>query len=249
MAINARDDEQRKLSLSQIETRWSLIQQAHEAKGDEASSARSELMVRYAGAVNRYLLRVARDHDLAADLAQEFALRFLRGDFQHADPSRGRFRNYVRSALHNLLVDHQRRQRNQPKPLPDEGQTISDTSEPVADFDREFLDCWRDEILSRAWERLARQQDQNGQPFFTVLRFRAEHPALRSHEIAERLSVTLGKPVNAVWVRQNLKRARERFVEFIHAEVTHSLGNPTPEEFDDEMINLGLSAYCREDRG
>ena len=200
-------DEPRKPSLSQIETRWSLILKAHQGQGDSATTARSELMIRYAGAVHRYLLRVTRDPDLAGDLGQEFALRFLRGDFHRVDPKRGRFRDYVKVAILNLLTDFRRRQRKQPRPLPGDGEALPEPSDDLSELDRQFLDCWRDEILSRAWDRLQRHQDQTGRPFFTVLRFRADHPELRSHEMAARLAEPLGKTVSAGWVRQNLARS------------------------------------------
>jgi RNA polymerase sigma factor (sigma-70 family) len=237
-----------KFNLSQIETRWSLILQAHHGEGDSASSARSELMLRYSGAVHRYLTRVTQDADLAGDLAQEFALRFLRGDFHRADPSRGRFRDYVKVALLNLLADSRRGQKKQPRPLPGDGEELSDPSATPPDLEREFLDCWRDEVLRRAWERLSREQDQTGRPYYTVLRYRADHPDLRSHEMAEGLSASLGKAVNAGWVRQNLLRARHRFLGFVRAEVSHTLGGPTVQELDDELRDLGLSAFLRPPR-
>lgn len=236
------------MPLSQIETRWSLVARAHRDEGDAANRARCELMVRYAGAVHRYLLRVARDPEVAADLTQEFALKFLRGDFRHSDPGRGRFRDYVKAAVHNLLADFRRRQKNQPRPLPAGGEWVDAPSGTPGGLDAEFLDCWRDEILNRAWDRLARHQDRTGRPFFTVLHFRAEHPALRSHEMAGRLADVLGKRVTAGWVRQNLLRARERFAEFARDEVSLSLGNPTDEALDEEMIDLGLWPYCRTGR-
>ena len=240
-----------KSHLSQIETRWSLLVRAHEDLGDATYAAQRELIERYAGAVHRYLLRVAGDPEVAADLTQEFALRFLRGDFHRADPQRGLFRNYIKSAVLNLLTDTLRKQKSHPGPLPADGVGLHDLSQESfhGDLDRQFLDCLRDEILGRAWERLAKQEEQNGQPFHTVLRFRAEHSTLRSHEIAERLTPLLGKEVTANWVRQNLRRAREKFVGFVESEVAQSMGSPTKEERDEEMRTLGLWEYCRPENG
>ncbi len=239
-------DDKPQANLSQIETRWSLVLQAHQESGGAAAGARRELIERYAEAVHRYLLYATRDADLAADLAQEFALRFLRGDFHRADPSRGRFRSYVKSAVNNLLIDAHRRRKHRPHPLPDDQDALRDPSGDLNDLDRQFLDCWRDAIMNRAWERLEHQQKESGPPFFTVLRFRADHPEMRSQEMADRLTGLLGKEVSAGWVRQNLRRARERFVDLIQAEVSHSLGHPTAEERDDELRNLGLWTFCRQ---
>ncbi len=237
-----------KLRLSQIDTRWSLVDRAHQGEGDVAAAARSELMIRYAGAVHHYLLRVSRDPEDAADLTQEFSLRFLRGDFRRADPKSGRFRNYVKAALLNLLADSRRKRKNQPQPLPGDGEWLADPTSATVEADAAFLECWRNEILRRAWDRLALHEDRTGQPFFTVLRFRSENPTLHSPEIAARLSAILQRSVNAGWVRQNLLRARDRFVDHVRAEVAHSLGNPSRDDLEDEMNDLGLQIYCRPER-
>src|SRR5262249_7703443 len=138
--MDSMDDDQRITTLSQIDTSWSLIALAHQNDGDATTSARCELMVRYAGAVQRFLLRATRAPDPAAELGQEFALRFLRGDFSHADPQRGRFRSYVKSALHNLLMDFHRRRKHQPRPLTEEAREVVDPSQQEFDLDRPFLD-------------------------------------------------------------------------------------------------------------
>src|SRR5437867_9487672 len=90
--------------LSKIATLWTVVFRAHEGGADSAQEARNRLMLRYSGAVYRYLLGAVRDPEAAGDLCQEFALRFLRGDFRRAAPERGRFRDYVKSALINLVT-------------------------------------------------------------------------------------------------------------------------------------------------
>ena len=73
--------------LSQIATRWSLLWEANGNDPAHRSAARGELLLRYVAPVYRYLRAVVRDSARAEDLCQEFALRFLRGDFRHADPT------------------------------------------------------------------------------------------------------------------------------------------------------------------
>src|SRR5262245_47846291 len=72
--------------LSRISTLWGLIHQAHGSGVDAATAAQRQLMQRYCGAAYHYLLGAVRDEDVAMDLFQEFALRFVRGDFLRADP-------------------------------------------------------------------------------------------------------------------------------------------------------------------
>ena len=89
------DSENVKHHLSQIETHWTAVFQAHQGRSAEAAEAQAELVLRYGGAVHRYLLASLRDVDAADELSQEFALRFLRGDFKNADPGKGRFRDFL----------------------------------------------------------------------------------------------------------------------------------------------------------
>src|SRR5437763_1715956 len=92
--------------LSRIKTRWTELLQAHGDEGNRAAETRRQLLLRYHGAVYRYLLGALRDADQAEELAQDFAVRFLRGDFKRADPQRGRFRDFLKTALRNLLKNH-----------------------------------------------------------------------------------------------------------------------------------------------
>ena len=66
------------LHLSQIQTAWSMVRQAH---GDDTAvhAAQQSLLDRYGGAVRRYALASLRDEDAADEVSQEFALRFVRG--------------------------------------------------------------------------------------------------------------------------------------------------------------------------
>lgn len=229
--------------LSLLSTQWTLVFQAHSGQPELAARAQEALMVRYSGAVHRYLLGALRDADVASDLSQEFALRFLRGEFHRADPSRGRFRDFVKRSLRNLMVSHLRSRSRGPRPLEPLAEPAAD--DPVPDFDRAFLESWRRELMARAWQALSDLQRRTGQPYYAVLRCRVDHPELRSPELALILSGQLGRPISAVGVRRALLRARRKFVEFLLDEVRASLQDPTPDELERELIDLNLYEYCR----
>ena len=69
-------------------------------------------MCRYSGAVHRYFLTAVNNPDEAEELDQEFAIRFLRGDFRRSDPEKGRFRDYVKRAVQNMISDYYRRKKS-----------------------------------------------------------------------------------------------------------------------------------------
>ena len=232
--------------LTLIKTHWAMLFQAHQDLGDAASAAQRELLLRYYGAVYRYLLGILRDPAAAEELTQEFAVRFLRGDFSGADPRRGRFRDFLKAALRHLAVDYWRQQRKTPLPLADAGAGLAAGDPSVSEaFDQAFVDNWRQELLARTWEALAQAQAETGQPYHTVLRWKTEHPEVRSAQLADRLRTQEGRPFSEESTRQLLHRARKRFAEALVEEVARSLQTSAPEEVTQELIDLGLLAYCR----
>jgi RNA polymerase sigma-70 factor (ECF subfamily) len=230
--------------LSQISTRWTLVFQAHQGQKSLVADAQQALMERYGGAVYRYLLGALRDPDAADEVAQEFALRFVRGDFHRAHPERGRFRDFVKTAVYHLIVDYQRQRQKQPHSLPCDSAFLPSTDSDVAEADRVFTERWREELLDRAWEALAAQQRESGQRYYEVLRWRSEHPGTPAVRLAEELSAR-GEPVTEVGVRQTLHRAREKFADLLLQEVARSLETDDPDRLEQELIDLGLLPYCR----
>jgi RNA polymerase sigma-70 factor (ECF subfamily) len=240
VAVDAHELEHR---LSRISTCWSMVAQAHEGPADAVARAQQGLVQRYLPAIYRYLLGALRDADAADEVAQEFALRLVRGDFKRADPDRGRFRDYVKTSLYHLIVNHQKGARGRAQPLA-EPSAVADSDPDTAESDRAFLDRWREELLNRAWEELEQNQARTGQPFYTVLRFRADNPGLPSAQMAEQLSARLGKPLTDAGVRQTLHRARKAFAALLVEEVGRSLQTDDAERIEQELIDLDLHAYC-----
>jgi len=81
--------------LSQIETAWSIVRRAHGDESIAARSAQEQLLDQYGSAIQRYLLGALRDATAADDVYQDFAVRFVRGDFHNASQDRGRFRSFL----------------------------------------------------------------------------------------------------------------------------------------------------------
>jgi DNA-directed RNA polymerase specialized sigma24 family protein len=223
--------------LSHISTLWTELFQAHAGSGEAESALRRALVLRYVGGVYRYLLGAVRDPDAAGELCHDFAVRFLRGDFQRASPQRGRFRDYLRAALINLVNDHHRARRQRPRPLP--ADVAAPAAPPAAEEDA-FLVSWREELLARTWSAL--QQASTDQ--HAVLRFRIDNPELSSAQMAAELSKPLGRVLSAAWVRKTLQRAHARYADLLLAEVEDTLTAPTPDQLREELAALDLLRYC-----
>jgi RNA polymerase sigma-70 factor (ECF subfamily) len=241
----AKDDSR----LSQLATPWSLLARAHQAAAPSVAvrSALAELLERYERVVRRYLRGAVRQlpnrEEAAEECFQNFAVRFLSGAFKGVVQERGRFRDYLKSCLLNLVRDYERRRRRTPQPLDEFEPAVSDT--PTVDADEEFLRIWRDELLSRTLNSLAEYEQQTGQPLHTVLRFRMAHPEVRSAEMAQQFAGQFGKSLTAVGIRKRLHLARKKFAELLLAEVRQSLDEPTNEDVEQELLDLGLWEHCR----
>ncbi len=131
--------------LTELETSWTTIRTAHIA-GPEGQAAMGELIGRYHDAVLSYLRLKLRDSNLADEVFQEFWTKLLTHKLAGADCNKGRFRDYLRTVLHRLIIDHFRGRKLQSLPPGD----LLDPSQPDADYDR----VWRDAVLKRALTRL-----------------------------------------------------------------------------------------------
>jgi RNA polymerase sigma factor (sigma-70 family) len=230
--------------LSELSTQWTMLFRAHHGSPEEVNDALRLMMLRYEGAVHRYLLKAVGDAEAVRELDQEFALRFLKGSFLKFDPSLGRFRDYVKRAVRNLMVDHYRG-KGKTRHL-DTGLEMSIVGgDGAAELDEQFTTAWRDELLDRAWNALEAHETRTGNRFHSILKHRARHPRLNSAQMAEQLAPVLGRSVTAGALRQLLQRSREQWVKYLIDEVKVSLKTPTRDEVEQELADLKLLELCK----
>src|SRR6185312_2976792 len=91
--------------LTEIPTNWTTISSAH-TPGPKSQEAMGELVGRYHDALTRYIHLKVRDKHLADEVLQEFWTKLLTGKLAGADKTKGRFRDYLRTVLHRLIIDH-----------------------------------------------------------------------------------------------------------------------------------------------
>jgi RNA polymerase sigma-70 factor (ECF subfamily) len=226
--------------LSRIQTRWSKLL----ASVRSARSEQQRQLLRYHEAAFHYLLAMVRDPAVAEELSQDFAVRFLRGDFRQVDPQRGRFRDFLKAALRNLARDYWRKlkkKRDQPEAASEDD--FADFDEPADD--PLFRVASREDLFARTWEALARFEERTGKPYFAVLRLKTQQPSIRSPELAQRLGQELNRDFSPEALRQTLHRARKQFAELLLDEVRRSLADKNLDRLEEELIELQLLDYCR----
>lgn len=240
------DDHELNARLSQMSTCWTLLAQTQAGTAGSEILAQAALLERYQRPVYRYLLGATRDPDNADELFQEFALRFVRGGFRNVQAGRGRFRDYVKTALINLVISSNRKKARTTPAALENPEAIAADPEGI-DLDQEFLAGWRKALLDRAWEGLATLQKPGGPPFHDALHLRTHHADLSSSGLAAELTRRLqpGTPFTDAGVRKIIQRAREMFAELLVDEVSRSLHWPSTEQLEQEIIDLGFQPFCR----
>jgi RNA polymerase sigma factor (sigma-70 family) len=231
--------------LDQVVTQWSLLRIAHSPQATAGPQARQELLLRYRGAIRSYVAALLLNETEADDVAQDVLVRLMRGDFASADPTRGRFRDFLKVAVKNMVRNHwERKQRHVGVSLAanPELEQAADTG----NTDEQWTDQWRSQLLESTWQALEQfQRETQGCVYFTALKLRSEYPQEDSTRVAERMAETTGKPWRPDAYRQQLRRARLRFAQLLIEELSHSLIRPTPDNVEQELIELGLMEFVR----
>jgi RNA polymerase sigma-70 factor (ECF subfamily) len=232
--------------LSHIETIRHLMDEAKGAD-TQAVGARQQLVLLYYGAAYRYILGCLRDPEAAQDLAQQFAIRLMQGDYiKSANPDKGRFRDYLKRSLQNAVTDHLRKGKG-PMTLPEDSGAFarSKDEDESPQSDRVFLESVREELVSCTWKSLGQYQQETSTPYESVLRIKTEHPQLRSQQIAQQLSQQQGKTYSESGVRQILHRAREKFGELLVDNVERALQTSDREALEELLVDLKLLEFCK----
>lgn len=138
------------MSLDFDPTDWTVISRARSLPDDHADrrAALESIAERYQEPV-RAMMRawgVKNDHDLD-DAAQDFFLKFLEKNWiDLLRREKGRFRGFLRTAIHHFLIDRKRAQKPVHAALPDDDLLAAPTPTPEEVFDR----AWAEQLMAEA---------------------------------------------------------------------------------------------------
>jgi hypothetical protein len=200
------------------------------------------LVLRYRKAIRQYLGALLRDEHDADDVAQSLVQDMLQGKFTRWDSARGRFRDYLKKAVRNAALAFLRKKKRHPDATLHEASRCShETPEAV------WAVGWRNALLEAALNALRDYQEKHpGNVFYTVLRLRILGPREHSEQLAARLAAQTGRPFTADNVRKQFERARRLFAGLLLREVKSLMPDSGPEQIQEELLDLGLSAYLRD---
>jgi RNA polymerase sigma factor (sigma-70 family) len=224
-----------------LSTHLSVLRAAHEADDASARAAARQLLVlRYQRAIRSYLGALLRDDDDADEATQEVIVKVLRGDFAGADSERGRFRAYLKTAARNTALHWLRRNKSPGS------REFAEEPAAVAAEDA-WLAEWRQMLLDAAWNELRVYETRTpGNAFASVLELIGNHPEQDSAQLAVLLSKRLARPFGAEALRKQLSRARRKLAELLVAELCRTIDNPTPDDIEAELAEVGLLRLVRD---
>ena len=223
--------------LTTLDTSWTLIRSAH-ISGPAGQIAMRDLIGRYHDAIKRYLHLKLRDRNLADEVFQEFWTKLLDHKLAGADNTKGRFRDYLRTVLHRLIVDHFRGRKLQSLPPGD----LLDPNVQDLEYDR----VWREAVIRRVWSRLETYEAVTPKNrYASVLHLRVEEPDAPIDELAAALAAKVGANVTPEAFRKTLQRARGKFLELLIEELRVTIHPATPEDIEAEIYDLGLGTLYR----
>lgn len=223
------------------DTRWSLIL-AGKAGGDARRAAYDELARGYDEPIRAYLRSWTRRPDRVDDLAQAFFAWSLDSGFlAKAEPTRGRFRSFLKVALRHFVFEQRRKERAAVRggDAVHESWTHADGSEldvadPEASRAEDVLDrTWRSALVKRALDRLQDEFEREGRAsVFAVFRDYVLDPAAD----VDYATVAARHGLTKVDVSNFLQRAKARFRVLLRSEVSDTVRDP--ESLSDEWAWL-----------
>jgi DNA-directed RNA polymerase specialized sigma24 family protein len=224
-------------------TCWSRVAHAGDPSDPEAGAALEGLCRDYWYPLYAFVRRRGFGPDDACDLVQGFLADLLeRRDLAGADPDRGRFRSFLRSACANFLAHHRDRERALKR---GGGLRLISIDLPAAEgrygrepaheltAERLFERRWSLDLLGHVLSRLEAEAVRSGKvELFTRLR-----PMLEGDDRAESYSdvgTAVGLSEGAVKVAAH--RLRARFREVLREEVGRTVADPA--DVDAELCEL-----------
>ena len=224
-------------------TRWSLVIAAGGTDSQEVRPAMGHLIERYWYPLYAFVRRKGRDAEEAFDMTQEFLLRLLDRNFlASADPSKGRFRTFLLTALERFLIDEWRRETRERR---GGGRTIlslspvdaedryrlepADTATPESIYERR----WALALLEQALRRLREECTAAGRQEL----FRAVEPLLSGEDSGRPYAaIATGLEMTEGALKTAIHRLRRRFAVILRAEIAETVARP--EDVDEEVQHL-----------
>jgi RNA polymerase sigma factor (sigma-70 family) len=227
-----------------VTTHWSLVLSAGQSDGTRAQDALARLCQTYWYPLYAYARGRGHSREDAQDLTQEFFARLLAHDWvAKADPSKGRFRSFLLTAMKRFMADEWDKARAQKRgggapllPLPFDAAETQWSREPADEhltpeesFERRWVMALLEEVLARL---RAEYEEEGNAGLFSEINpcLVGERATLPYAELAGKLGLSESAVKTAV------HRLRRRYRKLLRDEIAQTLA--APGEVDEELRHL-----------
>ncbi len=222
-------------------THWSQVAAAGRAEPSVALDALEQLARTYQYPIYAEIRRQGHPDETARDLTQSFFVRLLSGNFfARASATRGRFRNYLLTALNHFLADDWRHRTRESRgggqtPLSLDDDTLEDryrlepivSRTPAEIYERRFALTLLEEVLRRLEKEFVSFGSADLFARLQIFLIGEGESSPGYATLAAELGLTPGAVKAAVY------RLRRRYRELLREEISRIVG--TPEEVEDEL--------------
>jgi DNA-directed RNA polymerase specialized sigma24 family protein len=224
-------------------TRWSRVVAAADLKTPDARAALAELCAAYWYPIYVFVRRKGNDAEKALDLTQSYFARLLEhGVLAAADPSKGRFRGFLRTDCKHFLIDRHRRETSRqrggavsfiPIDAQDaEGRYVFEPADGMTP-DRLFDRVWATTLLGRVLDLLAQEHTEPARAkLFAEIKIVLTEgkSAVPAFALAKRLGTTERA------IHTAISRLKKRYREILKDQIAATLDDPA--QIDDEIRDL-----------
>jgi RNA polymerase sigma factor (sigma-70 family) len=224
-------------------TRWSVVLSTRLIDSLQASDALDKLCRAYRSPLYGYIRRQGYGPEDAEDLTQAFFAKLLQKNFwARADPQKGRFRNFLLTALRHFLADERDRVRTAKRggglptiSIDEQGseerylEGLDQNISAEQQFDRQ----WAATILEQARTKLRQECAASGKSALydrVSLIDGQNESAVPYAVIAQELGMTISA------VKSAISRLRARYGELVRQEIAHTVSSP--DEIEAEIRHL-----------
>jgi RNA polymerase sigma factor (sigma-70 family) len=196
-------------------------------------------------------------HD-ADEQSQEFAVKFLTGAFDSFKPEKGRFRDYLKTALRNQVKRSYKKGADFAVPISEDMDAADPNAlQPIENALREF-DTIEGEQIKQLVEDEMRSDEADGKnQFHSVLQFAIGYQRQRLHEfavsggrtkipvsaIADFIQERFGETVTTDTAKQRMFRAKVMYASKMIDEIGVRVTDPSHAAVRDAANELGLAVY------
>jgi RNA polymerase sigma-70 factor (ECF subfamily) len=224
-------------------TSWTKVLAARTNASTESRHALEVLCRTYWYPLYAFVRRLGHDPDAARDLTQSYFAELLeKGYLEDYDPSRGRFRVFLKASLKNFLSKEREKDRTWKRGGRTEVLSL-DTPDVESRYRHEPVDKltpeeiferrWALTVLEQALGQLRREQQEGGRGR-EFARLEGFLTGLETKTPYREVAAELGTSESVV--KTTVHRLRERFGEVLRTEISDTVSSP--DQVDDEVKHL-----------